>query len=79
MRKTITVKGKASGRETTLEVAPRELSMDLLSFLRSRSFPIASSCSGEGKCRKCVFNSNLLSCATKVEDFIGAKIEFDYL
>lgn len=75
----IRIKGLASGRELELEARTEDLEKDILSFLRSHSFPIASSCSGVGKCEKCAFNGGLLSCQKKVKEFIGKEVRFDYL
>ncbi|MEX0799565.1 MAG: 2Fe-2S iron-sulfur cluster-binding protein [Bacteriovoracaceae bacterium] len=90
MLQKITLKGKASQRSYELEAHEGDLEKDLLSFLRSLSFPVASSCSGAGQCRKCVFYSGdfysgdsetrqLLSCQVKVKQVLGEVIVFGYL
>jgi len=42
----------------------------LLELLRLNSIPIASSCYGEGICKKCVINDGIISCQIFVKDFI---------
>lgn len=87
MLKIIQVLGKASAKAYSLQASPAHADMSLLDFLRSHGLPIASSCSGKGKCRKCVFNTDKLSCEIKVKDFIKGVtegvtedvIEIDYL
>ena len=80
---TIKVLGVASNKEL-LEINPNEneLNMNLMNFLRAHNIPIASSCYGEGVCRKCVINKNILSCQLSVKEFINKKnqvIEITYL
>ncbi|MCB9060864.1 MAG: hypothetical protein H6622_05020 [Halobacteriovoraceae bacterium] len=60
--------GEASGR-TLLQIDLDSYSpqKDLLSLLQELKFPIASSCEGEGICKKCVVNGNLLTCQVSLE------------
>jgi Na+-transporting NADH:ubiquinone oxidoreductase subunit NqrF len=62
--------------------------VSLMDFLRNNEVPVASSCYGEGVCRKCVINKNILSCQMSLNEFIGntesqedtnIQIEIDYL
>ena len=66
----VNIKGLASGRNYSLEVKPSELTMPLMNFLIHHSFNIASSCSGEGVCKKCTVNKTIISCQIRVEDFL---------
>ncbi len=64
----ILVRGRASGRELgAWEADAQEL---LMRFLHERGIPIASSCDGEGVCRRCTVNGELLSCQTTVGAFM---------
>lgn len=47
------------------------LDLSLLEFLRQEKIPIASSCLGEGVCRKCVFNTNKLACQFTLSDLFA--------
>ncbi len=84
MTKKIIIFGLASNKilkelyfENTNTVA-----ISLLDYLLKHGITVASSCKGEGKCKKCVVNSNLLSCQIdmnnlpKKEEF---KVEIAYL
>lgn len=75
----IKVKGLASGNIWTFGIQSDQLRTDLLSFLRAQGLPIASSCSGNGQCGKCVFNESNLSCNEIVKDWVGKEISFTYL
>jgi len=73
--------GKASQRSYTLNVSTDDLQLNLLDFLLKNQFPIASSCSGEGICKKCVINEDILSCEVKVYEWLekNQPIEISYL
>jgi hypothetical protein len=77
----LNIKGLASGQNFQLVVEPFELSMTLMNFLISHNYRIASSCSGEGVCKKCIVNKTIVSCQIKVEDFLrdSDTVEIDYL
>lgn len=47
------------------KLSEEEFEDDLLTILRSRDIPIASSCLGEGVCQKCIINGDLMACITK--------------
>jgi ferredoxin len=64
---TITVIGDAS-QQTLLSCEIPKDSPTLLDFLRSKNIPIASSCDGEGICKKCKFNTNTLACQVTLEE-----------
>lgn len=79
---TISVKGLASGR--LVGVWPIEdPTENLMSFLRSKGVPIASSCGGDGVCRKCVVNGDNMSCQMSLRHFLelfpDGVVEVDYL
>jgi Na+-transporting NADH:ubiquinone oxidoreductase subunit NqrF len=78
---TLIVKGLASGQTYKLIVQPEEKQLRLMNFLINHNFRIASSCSGEGVCKKCVVNKQIVSCQIKVEDFLkeNDSVEIDYL
>ncbi|PIK15828.1 2Fe-2S iron-sulfur cluster-binding protein [Halobacteriovorax sp. JY17] len=45
-----------------------DLEKTILEFLQENKIPVASSCMGEGICKKCVINENILSCFKLVKD-----------
>lgn len=64
-----------------VEFKPKEeeLNLDLLTYLRHiKKLPIASSCDGEGICKKCICNKDLLLCKTLVMNSPKI-IKIDYL
>ena len=63
----VKVKGLASGKINTLTYDPESETV-LMDFLREQGFAIASSCYGEGVCRKCVVNEDVLSCQVRMKD-----------
>ncbi len=71
----ISVLGRASGRVTTLTVREDELTENLLTWLRKNGITIASSCDGEGVCKKCVIQNDWLSCLFTLESFL--KVQSD--
>lgn len=77
----IEVHGKAS-QSLVKKVEYNGEKMSLLDFLRSHDVPIASSCSGQGVCGKCILSNFVLSCQVQVKDYIdksGNIVEVDYL
>ena len=72
---------KASNRKISLNVTNEDLELTLLEYLRKQNFPVASSCDGEGVCKKCIINGDVLSCKIKVSEMIAQKLEInvDYL
>lgn len=73
--------GGASQRETILNPTAEDLNLTLMNYLIKQGFTIASSCSGEGACKKCVVNGDLVSCQIKVADFLKSnnQIVISYL
>ncbi len=75
----VTIKGKASGK-TQVTSYDSSIKVTLLEFLQDHKIPIASSCQGRGKCRKCSLSDYRLAC--EIECFKENKdiiVEFDYL
>ena len=72
---------KASNTTQMIFYKDYDLEIDLLSFLQTKNIPIASSCGGEGVCKKCVINQDVLSCQVKLNDLVESKrnIEVSYL
>lgn len=58
-------------KEITLK--EEDLKKTILEFLQDNHIPIASSCMGEGICRKCVINDSMLSCFKLVKDILKWK------
>lgn len=79
----VKVKGLASGRITSVDYIAADLSTDLLHFLRGKGITIASSCDGEGVCKKCVIQNDWLTCELTLEEFLkrcpDGVIEIAYL
>lgn len=74
--------GKSSGKKTRIDYCNDQLAQILMDFLRSNSIPIASSCRGEGICKKCKVNSEILSCQLTLAEFLslhGKNLTVDYL
>lgn len=46
--------------------------INLMSFLLANKITIASSCNGEGQCRKCIVNNSIISCQTTLKEFIDS-------
>ena len=82
MHKEITLFGESSKQQYVLKLKTENLDQILMNFLRERNIPIASSCSGEGVCRKCVVTKNILSCSLTVRDYLknhGQLVSVSYL
>jgi Na+-transporting NADH:ubiquinone oxidoreductase subunit NqrF len=77
----INLYGKASQREFKLAIKTEDLDLTVLAFLQKNQFPIASSCSGEGVCKKCIINQDTLSCKVTVAEWLtlNKRIEVSYL
>jgi Na+-transporting NADH:ubiquinone oxidoreductase subunit NqrF len=79
----VIVRGLASGREYPVPYTNQDLHEDMLHFLRSRGITIASSCDGEGVCKKCGIQNGWLTCELTLEEFLKRQpdgiIEVDYL
>jgi Na+-transporting NADH:ubiquinone oxidoreductase subunit NqrF len=79
----IEVRGLASKTSRFIEVNDSDLDTDLLTWLRAHSVTIASSCDGEGVCKKCSIQNGWLTCELTLKDFLerqpDGKIEVGYL
>jgi Na+-transporting NADH:ubiquinone oxidoreductase subunit NqrF len=79
----IEIKGKASGRSTFITYEDQDLKENLLIFLRKKGITIASSCDGEGVCKKCVIQNDWPTCMMTLEEFFqrqpNKQIIVDYL
>lgn len=77
------VRGLASGKIMPVTFAPSDLQKDLLHFLRGKGITIASSCDGEGVCKKCGIQNGWLTCELTLEEFLKRQpdgiIEVSYL
>lgn len=79
----IEVKGLASKTSRLIEFSDADLETDLLTLLRSRGVTVASSCDGEGVCKKCNIQNGWLTCELTLKEFLkrqsDGKIEIGYL
>lgn len=79
----IQIIGGASGKIRELEFTEEELQLDLLTWLRSRKVTVASSCDGEGICKRCKIQNDWLTCMLTLEEFLkrqpDGKIYLSYL
>jgi len=79
----VTVHGLASGKFFPVTFDATDLTTDLLTFLREKGITIASSCDGEGVCKKCVIQEGWLTCELTLEEFLKRRpdgiIEVAYL
>ena len=79
----IEVVGLASGTSRFLEFNEQDLSKLLLDWLRSKEVTIASSCDGEGVCKKCSIQNGWLTCELTLKTFFerqpDGKIFIGYL
>ena len=74
----IILEGVASSKKKYLRLKDRDdLKLSLLSYLESCNIPIASSCNGEGICKKCIVGDDLLSCQINLKDFLDSFNEED--
>lgn len=79
----ISVLGLASGTTRTIFCSEPELEENLLKWLRCKDVTIASSCDGEGVCKKCVIQNDWLTCKMTLRSFLKLQsdghIEVSYL
>lgn len=75
----IKVLGLASQKSTEYPINEADLELNLLAFLQNLEVPVASSCSGEGVCKKCILSDGRLSCKLIMRDLLGAEVSFNYL
>jgi Na+-transporting NADH:ubiquinone oxidoreductase subunit NqrF len=67
----IEILGLASGRRTIILVAPEDEEANLLQWLRQKGITIASSCDGEGVCKKCNIQNDWLTCRMTLKEFFS--------
>lgn len=82
MLKELRVIGESSERVTSLDVSNDDLTKTLMDYLREKNIPIASSCRGEGVCKKCLISKKVLSCSLTVKEYLdqhGCDISVSYL
>lgn len=77
MRSVVEVWGKASQTKVG-EFPITDPTENLLFFLMRHNVPVASSCAGDGVCKKCALSSGELACKLVVGELEGP-IWFDYL
>ena len=58
----VEIVGLASKTSRFIEFQETDLEIDLLTWLRSKKVTIASSCDGEGVCKKCNIQNGWLTC-----------------
>lgn len=79
----IEVQGLASGTSRFFELVDSDLEASVLEWLRARNVTIASSCDGEGVCKKCGIQNGWLSCELTLKEFLerqpDGKIIVSYL
>lgn len=77
MRTIVEVWGKASQKKVG-EFPITDPTENLLFFLMRHNVPVASSCAGDGVCKKCLTSDGELSCRLSVGELTGP-VSFDYL
>lgn len=74
----VSIQGLASSTLVkTLEIRSEDLELTLMEYLRRENIPIASSCYGEGICKKCVIKLGEieeLSCLISVKKLLEKQI-----
>ena len=66
----VEVVGLASGTSRFIEYTKQDLDSLLLDWLRSKEITIASSCDGEGVCKKCSIQNGWLTCELTLKNFL---------
>lgn len=85
--KKLIIYGEASKKEIIqLEVSYRDFETTLMDFLLKNGIPVASSCGGDGICKKCTVTMNhqkILSCQKIIREIFVAideeTLSFSYL
>lgn len=73
------INGRAS-QSLVAEIPVEDPGEVLMFFLMKHNLPIASSCAGDGVCKKCRLSDGRLSCQMSAEEALSnGPIEFDYL
>lgn len=79
----VEVLGLASGRRIILPLKAYETQENLLKWLRSKGITVASSCDGEGVCKKCDIQNGWLTCRMTLAEFLqrqpNGEIRISYL
>jgi len=75
--------GLASNSSSEIHYRDLDLDKNLLRFLREKGITIASSCDGEGVCKKCSIQNDWLTCKLTLKTFLerqnDGKIFVSYL
>ena len=66
----VEIKGKASATSRFLDFDEGDKKEILLDWLRKKNITIASSCDGEGVCKKCVIQNDWLTCELTLGEFL---------
>ncbi|MCM2348497.1 MAG: hypothetical protein NDI69_00660 [Bacteriovoracaceae bacterium] len=79
----IEIRGVASQTSRFLPYQDEDLDIILLEWLRSQGITIASSCDGEGVCKKCDIQNGWLTCELTLRSFLerqpDGRIQIGYL
>jgi Na+-transporting NADH:ubiquinone oxidoreductase subunit NqrF len=79
----IQIMGLASNSSSEIHYRDLDLDKNLLRFLREKGITIASSCDGEGVCKKCSIQNDWLTCKLTLKTFLerqnDGKIFVSYL
>lgn len=79
----IEIVGLASQSSRSIEYSQEDLDTLLLNWLRKKEITIASSCDGEGVCKKCGIQNGWLTCELTLRSFLklqnDGKIYVGYL
>jgi Na+-transporting NADH:ubiquinone oxidoreductase subunit NqrF len=79
----IEIIGLASKSSSFIEYSSSDMDIILLDWLRSHGVTIASSCDGEGVCKKCGIQNEWLTCELTLKTFLerqpDGKIYIGYL
>lgn len=79
----IEIRGLASQTSRFLPYQEEDLDIILLEWLRSQGVTIASSCDGEGVCKKCDIQNGWLTCELTLRSFLerqpDGRIQIGYL
>jgi Na+-transporting NADH:ubiquinone oxidoreductase subunit NqrF len=79
----IEIVGLASKTSRFIEVKDSDMNENLLDWLRKNGVTIASSCAGEGVCRKCKIQNDWLTCEFTLQSFLetqpDGKVSVSYL
>ena len=75
MSKIIKIVGNSSHKLIKEITLNSNSNKSLLDLLRELSIPVASSCFGEGICKKCMINDNIISCQISEKEFYKISAE----